>query len=202
MKTIMKLNALTIAAIIVILLVHAVMASGTALGLWSNMGLFLTKPAFYLVFLHLGLATVRTMQHFVPELRSKTSMKEYLEKNGGVPRGFISMVKKAELGKKMKRQNVRFWMTRFTGVLFLVLMFVHEAWIWRGPVQAGVLKYILLGIQLLYILAIFVHVSMNLHSLSVKLGFGKNELFKKVFLAVFTGLMLFIASGMVCHFMN
>lgn len=202
MKTIIKLNTITIIAIIVIIFTHAVLASGKALGLWDNMGLELTKPAVYLVFIHLGLALIRTFQIFIPELRSMAQLKEYLGKNGGAFKGFLSMIKAAEPVKKMKKQNVRFWMTRFTGVCFLVLMFVHEAWIWAGPVQEGALKYILLAIQLLYILAIFIHVAMNLPSLLAKIGLGKYKLLRKIFLLAFSLLMLFIASGMLSHFLS
>lgn len=201
MKTIMKLNVITIIGIIIIIFTHAVLASGTALGLWNNMGLPLTKLAVYIVFVHLGLAAIRTLQIFIPELRSIAQLKEYSGQNGGVLKGFLSMIKKADLVKKMRKQNFHFWMTRFTGVLFLILMFVHEAWIWAGPAQEGILKYILLAIQLLYIFAIFIHVAMNLPSLLAKIGFGKYKMLRKVLLAAFSLLMIFIGSGMIIHFL-
>lgn len=202
MKTVMKLNAITIAVLMLCLFAHAVLAGGTALGLWSNMGLSLAKIAYYLIFVHLVLATVRTMQMFVPELKSVSAMKECFAKNGGVWRGFRQMFAQAELAKKLKRQNRHFWMTRISGVIFLGLVFVHKAWMWVGPSQGSFLKYVLLLFQVVFIIAVFVHIIMNIRPLLGKFGWGNNKSLQKALTVFFYGLMIFICGGMVYYFIG
>lgn len=196
MKTIMRLNAMTVVAIMLLLFGHGILAAGTALGFWSFMGLPLAKVAYFLIYVHLVLVTIRTLQMFVPELKSMATMKEFLAKNGGVWQGFVKMFAKAEIGKKMKRQNRHFWMTRLTGVVFLVLVFVHKAWMWAGPSQTGLLKAILLWLQIMFIVAIFAHIIINIRPLMAKFGLGNRVALQNVVKIFLYFLMLFICGGM------
>lgn len=200
MKTVMKLNAIVIVAMMMLLFSHAILAGGTALGLWSNMGLSLAKMAYYLIFVHLLLATIRTMQMLVPELKTMAAMKECFQKNGGIFKGFVVMLQKAELGKKLKKQNRQFWMTRVSGLVFLTLVFVHKAWMWIGPSQQGILKYLLLLLQLLFIMAIFIHIIINIRPLLGKFGLGNQKVLQRGLTILCYLIMLFICGGMSYYF--
>lgn len=202
MKTVMRINAFVIVGIMVCIFGHAVLAGGTALGLWSNMGLQLAEIAEILVYVHIALILLRTMQLFVPELRSYNALKTHFSQNGGFPKGFVKMFKEAKILAKMKKQNRHFWMTRISGVLFLVLILAHKTWIWVGPTEQGGFKVVLLLVQLVYILAIFVHVLINIRPLLGKFGQGANKGLQRALTAFFVVLMGFICTGMVYHFIG
>lgn len=200
MKLIMKLNAVVILLMIVLFFAHALMASMSTLGFLGNFGTQFSKIAFYLMFLHILLVTIRTIQMFVPELRSIEALKKAGNLYGGFFRAIPQVISKAEIGKKIKKQNLNFWLTRFSGIVFLGLVFLHKSWIGRGASIGNNLTFLVFTVQILFIVVLFVHIIFNVRPLLSKLGIKNSKVLKYSVLSVLTLMMIFIIRGMLYYY--
>lgn len=199
MKFVMKCNAVVVVLMLLLFLTHGIMASMSTLGLFGNFGTTFSGLAFYLMFVHIGLTVLRTFQMFIPSLRSIKECKAYCQDKGGFLKGIGTMFAEANLTAKLKKQSSNFWITRFSGIVFLVLVYVHKTWIGFGA-SIGVAGYIMYALQTLLILSLGVHVIFNLKPLFSKIGIRNTKILLPISKALLSLILIFIMYGLAVYY--
>lgn len=199
MKFVMKLNVFVVVLMLLLFLTHGIMASMSTLGILGNYGTSLSGIAFYLMFVHIFLTILRTIQMFVPEMRSRKEFFSYCKKNGGYKKGLQSMFVDANLRTKLKNQSTNFWVTRFSGAVFLILVYVHKTWVGFGA-SIGVPGYIMYALQVLLITSLGVHVLFNLKPLFSKVGIRNTKIILPMTKAILSVVLIFIMYGLAVYY--
>lgn len=172
-----KINTILSVMLLIIFLLHGIMGSFMLLGVSTSAGKLLAWAGVAVLAAHTVIGTILTVQ----------------------------TLKASRRGEHYRRQNAVFWARRASGLAILILLFFHIGIF--GGVRDGV--YILfpfttvrLIAQLLLVVALFVHIFINIRPLLVSLGvIGYKERRGDIYL-ILSVLVLFFAGAVIIYYMG